>query len=107
MEYKTESPVPFKYLGFATIKDRPLKYFYDCKGARADEFRNIKTDCQYIEASNQDYTASYKISDIAGARTDGFVINFPFYVQSPRDVRMLLTKGPVANRNDYEYDFGN
>lgn len=107
MEYKTENRVSVKYVGFATIKGHPIKFFYDCQGARADGFRDIRTDCHYLEASNQDYTGSFKISDIAGIRTDGYVIDFPFYVQAARDIRILLTKGPIANRDDYEYDFGN
>lgn len=104
---KDENPLDIKYFSFASKDNSLAKFFYDCEGENVYGEEDYKQLCQYAEALEIEYTTFYKITDIPGIRSKGFLLNFPFFVQAERDTRILLTTGPKADRNDAEYNFRN
>lgn len=105
--YTDESVLQVKYFGFASYDNSPNKYFYDCEGENAYGEEDIKGLCRYADATENEYTQFHRITDITGIRPKGYIINFPFYIQAERDAHVLLTKGPMANREDDEYEIRN
>lgn len=71
------------------------------------EFHDSRTSCRYGQTNESDFQGFYKISDLTGARTDGYLINFPLYIQAEELILILLTKQAMANEKDAEYEFGN
>lgn len=53
-----------------------------------------------------EYRDFFRIAGLKGARPDGYIAHFPFYVKAQRDAHVLLTTGPWANREDNEYEIG-
>lgn len=102
-----ENPLNVKYFAFASQANSLAKFFYNCTGENVYGEADFRSMCQYAEALEIEYTTFYKITDIPGIRSDGFVLNFPFFVQAERDTRILLTTGPKADRNEAEYNFRN
>lgn len=105
---KDDNVLPIKYFGFASHDNSLAEFFYGCEGDTAYDDEAILTNlCRYADATENEYKDFYKITDIAGVRPDGYIINFPFYLQAERDAHILLTTGPTANPKDNEYEFGN
>lgn len=102
--YTDENVLQVKYFGFASYDNSPNKYFYDCEGEHAYGEEDIKGLCRYADATENEYKQFYGINDITGIRPKGYIVNFPFYIQAERDAHVLLTKGPMANRDDDEYE---
>lgn len=96
--------LPVKYFGFASYDNSPAKFFYNCEGENAYQADDIKKLCRYADAMENEYKDFYSISDITGIRSEGYLINFPFYIQAERDAHVLLTADPVANREANEYE---
>lgn len=97
---------PVEYFGFSSYDNSPAKYFYGCESDDAHPEGDLREQCRYAEAMENEYKQFYKIADMAGARTQGNMVNFPFYVRAARDVHVLLTTVPVANRESNEYEIG-
>lgn len=104
---KDKSVLPIKYFGFASYDNSLAKFFYNCEGENAYGDEDIKNLCRYASATENEYKEFYKITDVTGIRPEGYIINFPFYIQAERDAHVLLTKGPLANREDDEYEIRN
>lgn len=102
-----DEPLPIKYFGFASYDNSLAKFFYNCEGENAYGEADIKDLCRYAEARENEYKEFFKITDITGVRSEGYIINFPFYIRAERDAHVLLTKGPMANREDFEYEICN
>lgn len=96
--------IPVKYFGFASYDNSLAKFFYNCEGENAYQEDDIKKLCRYAEATENEYNEFHKITDIQGIRGDGYIINFPFYIQAERDAHVLLTTVPMANREANEYE---
>lgn len=62
--------------------------------------------CLYAEAMQNEYDDFFKITDLKGVRSSGYIVNFAFYVKAQRDAHILLTRGPRAIRGDNEYEIG-
>lgn len=67
---------------------------------------DLKKHCRYADAVENEYKDFFKITGLKGARPDGFIAHFPFYVKAQRDAHVLLTMGSWANREDNEYEIG-
>lgn len=96
--------LPIKYFGFASYDNSLAKFFYNCEGENAYQEDDIKKLCRYADAMENEYNEFYKITDITGIRSEGYIINFPFYIQAERDAHILLTTVPMANREANEYE---
>lgn len=96
--------LPVKYFGFASYDNSLAKFFYNCEGENAYQEEDIKKLCRYAEATENEYKEFYKITDLTGIRTEGYIVNFPFYIQAERDAHVLLTTVPMANREANEYE---
>lgn len=94
-----------KYFGFASYDNSLAKFFYDCEGENAYGADDLKNLCHYADATENEYKEFHKITDIAGTRSEGYIINFPFYIQGERDAHVLLSTGPRADRTEAEYEF--
>lgn len=94
-----------KYFGFASYDNSLAKFFYDCEGENAYGADDLKNLCHYADATENEYKEFHKITDIAGIRSEGYIINFPFYIQGERDAHVLLSTGPRADRTEAEYEF--
>lgn len=105
---KVGNVLPIKYFGFRSGESNKIlsTYFYDCEGTHADGYKDIRNECRYAEATEHYYKEFYKITDIPGARTDGYLVNLPFYLQALREAHILFTKGPTSNPADYENEIG-
>lgn len=99
--------LPIKYFGFSSYHNTSAEFFYDCDGENIYEDNDIKNRCRYADALQNEYKKFFKISDIAGARPEGYIVNFLVYIQAERDAHVLFTRGPKADRNDDEYEIGN
>ncbi|XP_031619784.1 uncharacterized protein LOC116338571 [Contarinia nasturtii] len=96
--------LPVKYFGFASYDNSLAKFFYNCEGENAYQEEDIKKLCRYADATENEYKEFYKITDLTGVRSEGYIINFPFYIQAERDAHVLLTAVPMANREANEYE---
>lgn len=96
--------LPVKYFGFASYDNSLAKFFYNCEGDNAYQEDDIKKLCRYADATENEYNEFFKITDITGIRSEGYIINFPFYIQAERDAHVLLTAKPEANREANEYE---
>lgn len=96
--------LPVKYFGFASYDNSLAKFFYNCEGDNAYGENEIKELCHYADARENEYNEFFKITDISGIRSEGYIINFPFYIQAERDAHVLLTAKPEANREANEYE---
>lgn len=96
--------LPIKYFGFASYDNSLAKFFYNCEGENAYQEDDIKKLCRYADATENEYKDFHKITDITGIRSEGYIINFPFYIQAERDAHVLLTAVPMANRETNEYE---
>lgn len=70
---KDKNLLPVKYFSFASWRNSPAKFFYDCEGETAYQEEDFKKLCQYDEAVENEYKQFYKITDIPGIRPDGYV----------------------------------
>lgn len=95
-----------KYFGFSSYDNSPAKYFYACESEEVHAEADLRKQCQYTEAMENEYREFHQITNMAGARTEGYIVNFPFYVRGVRDAHVLLTTVPVANRGTSEYEIG-
>lgn len=93
-----------KYFGFASYDNSLAKFFYNCEGDNAYSDEDLKTLCAEDEALENEYLRFHKITDVSGIRQEGYIINFPFYIQAERDAHVLLTEKPEANREANEYE---
>lgn len=80
------------------------KFFYNCEGENAYGLQDIKELCRFYQATENVYNDFFKITDVTGIRSEGYIINFPFYIQAERDAHVLLTAKPVADRAANEYE---
>lgn len=96
--------LPVKYFGFASYDNSLAKFFYNCEGENAYQEDDIKKLCRYADAMENEYNEFHKITDITGIRSEGYIVNFPFYIQGERDAHVLLTAEPKANREANEYE---
>lgn len=103
-EYHDKSPLQIKYFGFASYDNTLNKYFYNCEGENAYGIDDIKDMCRSAEATENEYKEFVPIKDVVGIRPDGYIVNFPLYIQSERDAHVLLTTRPVDDRADDCYE---
>lgn len=96
---------PMKYFGFSSFDNSLAKYFYGCESENSHPEADLRELCRY-KAMENEYNEFHKITDMAGVRTSGYIINFPFYVRASRDAHVLLTTVPEANREANEYEIG-
>lgn len=96
--------LPVKYFGFASYDNSLAKFFYNCEGENAYQEEDIKKLCRYADATENEYNVFHKITDITAIRTEGYIVNFPFYIQGERDAHVLFTTEPKANRDANEYE---
>lgn len=98
------NPLPIKYFGFASYDNTLNKYFYNCEGENAYGIDDIKELCRSYQALENEYKEFYPIKDVVGIRPDGYIINFPLYIQSGKDAHVLLTTRAVDDRADDVYE---
>lgn len=123
-EYRDKSPLAIQYFGFASYDNAPNKYFYNCEGglfflifffARIDWTlglsgenaygeADIKELCRTYEALENEYNDFFPISEVTGIRPDGYIINFPLFIQAEKDAHVLLTTRAVSDRSDDCYE---
>lgn len=127
-EYKDKSPLAIQYFGFASYDNSPNKYFYNCEGEifspnntpllwinfdfRCENFQgenaygeaDIKELCHSYEALENEYNDFFPIKEVTGIRPDGYIINFPLYIQAEKDAHVLLTTRAVSDRSDDCYE---
>lgn len=102
-----KNPLPIQYIGFASKDNSLATFFYDCEGEHTYGEEDFKDMCQYAQAYEVGDTDFYKITDIPGSRSEEFILNFPFFVKTGRDARILLTKEAKVGYNDADYNFCN
>lgn len=114
-ETSDSHPIPVEYVSFGSWESNLVKFYFNCSfsfplpDAVSSSFpsKDIKNRCKYADALENEYKKFFRISEINGTRPEGYIVNFPFYIQASRDAHVLFTRGPRANPDDYEYEIGN
>lgn len=92
MEAKDDNVLSIKYFGFRSGHSHISRYFYGCTNVPPSKFQDIKDSCRHGQVDAFVFNEFYKINDIAGARTDGYIFNFPLYVQTAQNAHIELFK---------------
>lgn len=74
------------------------------KGENAYGEADIKEMCRSYEALENEYNDFFPISEVTGIRPDGYIINFPLFIQAEKDAHVLLTTRAVSDRSDDCYE---
>lgn len=106
--------IPVEYVSFGSWESNLVKFYFNCSfsfplpDAVSSLFpsKDIRNRCKYADALENEYKNFFKISEINGTRPEGYIVNFPFYIQASRDAHVLFTRGPRADPDDYEYEIG-
>lgn len=49
----------------------------------------MKKKCRSYEALENEYKDFFPINEVTGTQSDGYIINFPVYIQAARDAHVL------------------
>lgn len=114
MQAKDLNPIQVEYVSFASWETNLVKFYFNCTNNFAipeivSSLRppqHIEGACRTIDSAQHDYKEFFKLADIANARSEGFIINFLFYIKARLGAHILFTKEPIANLSSYEYEIG-
>lgn len=98
--------LPIKYFGFSSYGNSLARYWFNCEDEENYDEDGVKESCQYADAKGIEYKETYGITDISGAQSESYIVNFPFYVQADGDARVLFKAEPTSRREANTYEIG-
>lgn len=78
-------------------------YFFQDENAHGEA--DIKQKCRSYETVQDGYSDFFPIKEVTGSRPDGYIVNFPLFIQAAKEVRILLATRPASpDSNDDCYE---
>lgn len=103
LEFKDTSPLQIKYFGFSSLGQSLARFFYDCHEDNVYTKSQLQSNCQLINAANNEHSQFQQIENISQTRSNQYPIEIPLYIGATSDAHILIgAQNSNVNQKGYE-----